>query len=70
MGCVCLGGGGGCSVWSSLAVGRLSIVSVDLVQSTQQLLALQQVLAVQHRSVDLAVVAGELGEVEGRAAAL
>ena len=43
---------------------------VDLVQSSQKLLPLQQELAPLYGRVDLAVVAGELGQGDARAAAL
>lgn len=54
-----------CSVWSGPAGGRLSVDSVDLVEGTQQLLALQQELATPHGGVDLTVISGQLRKGEG-----
>jgi len=68
------GGGGGinCSVRSGPAVSGLTWGAGldDLVQSAQKLLPLQQVLPPLYGGVDLAVVASELWQVDGRAAVL
>lgn len=65
-----LGEGINCSVQSSPTVSRLSYASDDMVQCTQQLLPLQQVLTALQWCVDLAVVAGKMRQCEERTGAV